>query len=69
MLHICILSSRLRVAAYVDEAGKLKRLPVNSRAADIARVCGFENVLFYGDVYIGRYTLGSRIIIPTLDVT
>lgn len=42
------------VSIYLDEAGALKSLPRNSRATGIANLCGFKNVPFLGDVFIGR---------------
>lgn len=39
----------------MDEAGLLKSLPLNKRAAAIADLCEFKAVKFYGDVYIGKY--------------
>ena len=42
------------VNIYLDEAGQLKNLPSNSRATAIANLCGFKNVPFVGDVFIGR---------------
>jgi hypothetical protein len=40
---------------YLDEVGMLKQLPLNARAAELARTCGFNPApTFYGDVYVGR---------------
>jgi hypothetical protein len=40
---------------YLDEVGMMKRLPVNTRAADFAARAGFNPPpTFYGDVFIGR---------------
>ena len=41
------------VYLYLDEVGMLKKLPVNQRAMGLARECGFDNVSFYGDMFIG----------------
>ena len=38
----------LAVSIYLDEAGQLKRLPPNRRAAGLANLCGFKNVPFVG---------------------
>jgi len=43
------------VNIYLDEIGMMKRLPLNARAADLAKKAGFNpppNI--YGDVFIGR---------------
>merc|ERR1712238_137668 len=43
------------VRIYLDEAGMLKKLPLNKRASDLARTCGYNPPpTFYGDVYVGR---------------
>lgn len=42
------------VYLYVDELGMLKKLPVNSRAAAMARECGLPPQKFHGDVFVGR---------------
>lgn len=42
------------VAIYLDEAGQLKALPPNRRASQLARMCGFLDVPFCGDVFVGR---------------
>ena len=42
------------VNLYLDEIGALKKLPTNSRGAALAAACGFVDVPFYGDLYIGR---------------
>jgi len=42
------------VSVYLDEAGQLKRLPPNARAAGLAEMCGYKAVPFAGDVFIGR---------------
>jgi hypothetical protein len=40
---------------YLDEAGMLKRLPLNRRASEYARRAGFEPPpTFYGNVYLSR---------------
>ena len=45
------------VSVYLDEAGQLKNLPSNKRATGIANLCGFKDVPFVGDVYIGRLSV------------
>ena len=42
------------VYIYLDEAGQLKGLPFNRRASALAQLCGFENVPFAGDVFVGK---------------
>lgn len=42
------------VNIYLDEAGQLKGLPPNRRASGLADLCGFKNVPFVGDVFVGR---------------
>lgn len=43
------------VNVYLDEVGLLKRLPLNSRAADLAARAGYDPPpTFYGDVFLGR---------------
>jgi peptide deformylase len=42
------------VSFYLDEAGALKSLPYNPRAASIASICGLKDVRLCGDMYIGR---------------
>jgi len=40
---------------YLDEIGMLKRLPLNTRAAEYARRAGYDPPpTFYGDVYLGK---------------
>lgn len=43
-----------KVSFYLDEAGQLKRLQPNERASQLARLCGFKNVSFVGDLFVGR---------------
>jgi hypothetical protein len=43
-----------KVAFYLDEVGQLKKLPPNPRASRFAELCGFQNVPFVGDMFIGR---------------
>ena len=45
------------VSIYLDEAGQLKNLPPNKRATGIAALCGFKDVPFVGDIYIGRLSV------------
>ena len=47
-------NSSLGVNIYLDEAGQLKGLPPNRRASGLAGLCGFKNVPFVGDVFVGR---------------
>ena len=41
------------VYLYLDEVGMLKGLAPNPRAMALARECGFDNVQFFGDMYVG----------------
>lgn len=41
------------VYMYLDEVGLLKQLPMNPRAMTLARECGFDNVQFFGDMFVG----------------
>eukprot|EP01035_Chromulina_nebulosa_P026119 gene26119-34152_t len=43
-----------KVSLYLDEAGQLKNLPPNKRAASLAAMCGFDNVPLVGDMFVGR---------------
>eukprot|EP00924_Labyrinthula_sp_SR-Ha-C_P006143 maker-scaffold_54-snap-gene-1.20-mRNA-1 protein AED:0.24 eAED:0.24 QI:126/0.66/0.5/1/0.66/0.5/4/0/318 len=46
-----------------DEVGAFKKLEKNIRASKLAQVCGFENISFFGDVFVGRYVLkGDRML-------
>ena len=44
-----------KVSFYLDEAGSLKGLPFNKRASGIGDLCGYENVQFLGDMFIGNH--------------
>jgi hypothetical protein len=57
----------LGVTVYLDEIGQLKRLPLNTRAASIASICGFKGVSFAGDVFLGRISSNSRYEILNID--
>lgn len=47
---------------YLDEVGMLKRLPLNSRASNIAAKAGFNPAPdFYGDIFIGRVSTKPRV--------
>ena len=51
----CETSLGRGVNIYLDEAGMLKRLPLNSRATQLAERAGFSPPpQFYGDVFLGR---------------
>lgn len=43
-----------QVNFYLDEVGVLKKLPSNKRAASLATQCGFGEVPFFGDIFVGR---------------
>jgi len=48
-------NKHLSVNIYLDEAGMLKKLPLNVRATELARSCGYSPPpTFYGDVAVGR---------------
>ena len=47
-------NNHCKVAFYLDEVGQLKKLPPNKRATEFARLCGFQDVPFVGDMFIGR---------------
>lgn len=47
-------NSFCKVAFYLDEVGQLKKLPPNRRASQFAALCGFQNVPFVGDMFVGR---------------
>lgn len=43
------------ILLYLDEAGQLKNLEANERAAALASCCGFKGISLAGVIYIGRY--------------
>lgn len=47
-------NNNCKVAFYLDEVGQLKKLAPNKRASQFAQLCGFQNVPFVGDMFIGR---------------
>jgi hypothetical protein len=55
------------VNIYLDEAGQLKRLPPNTRASAIASLCGYKDVAFAGDVFLGRIKVSSMGIVSNID--
>jgi hypothetical protein len=55
------------VKIYLDEASQLKNLPVNQRAAALAAACGFKDVPFSGDVYVGRTRMQTNGVINNVD--
>ncbi len=52
--HPNSINKQTKVGLYLDEAGQLKRLPANKRAAALARTCGFNDVPLVGDMFVGR---------------
>jgi CS domain len=55
LVHGCPSNDFTTVNIYLDEAGMLKRLPLNPRATNYAKVAGFNPPpQFYGDVFLGR---------------
>ena len=55
------------VKIYLDEASQLKSLPVNRRAAALASACGFKDVPFSGDVFIGRTKMEKDGVLRNVD--
>lgn len=55
------------VKIYLDEASQLKNLPANQRATALAASCGFKDVPFSGDVFIGRTRMQSNGVIRNVD--
>jgi len=53
-------NSNTKVSFYLDEAGQLKRLEPNERASQLARLCGFKNVSFVGDLFVGRTRVTAK---------
>lgn len=53
----CDANGLVGVNIYLDEAGQLKGLRPNARASALARQCGYLNVPFVGDVYVGRIAI------------
>ena len=47
------------MSLYLDEAGQLKNLPPNTRAASLAALCGFDNVPLVGDMFVGSVTMSE----------
>jgi hypothetical protein len=59
------------VNIYLDEVGQLKRLPLNPRASDYAKMAGYNPPpIFYGDVFCARVRKSGPIIVeyPSLTV-
>ena len=55
LVHPIPSNKFIGVNIYLDEVGALKRLPLNSRASDLALRAGFNPPpQFYGDVFVGR---------------
>jgi len=53
------------VRLYIDEIGAIKDLPVNQRAADLARAAGYDPPpVFHGDVFVGRSAAGRNVDFP-----
>lgn len=52
--HACEDNNYTQVNLYLDEVGRLKNLPLNSRASKLAETCGLKNVQLAGDMYVGR---------------
>ena len=43
------------VSLYCDAYGSAKKCPPNKRATDIARACGYDNLVVFGDAFLSRY--------------
>lgn len=56
LVHPVPSNNFISVRIYLDEAGMLKRLPLNSRATEFAKRAGFQDPapIFYGNVFLGR---------------
>jgi hypothetical protein len=55
LVHATEANNFTGVNIYLDEAGMLKRLPLNARATDFCARAGYNPPpQFYGDVFIGR---------------
>lgn len=55
LVHATEANNFTGVNIYLDEAGMLKRLPLNSRATDFCARAGYNPPpQFYGDVFLGR---------------
>eukprot|EP00658_Telonema_sp_P-2_P024715 TRINITY_DN19939_c0_g1_i5.p1 TRINITY_DN19939_c0_g1~~TRINITY_DN19939_c0_g1_i5.p1 ORF type:complete len:318 (+),score=74.03 TRINITY_DN19939_c0_g1_i5:175-1128(+) len=56
------------VNLYLDEVGTLKMLPINSRASQLARRCGFEPPpALHGDVFLAR--VAHQPLVANADMT
>ena len=53
-LHVESQNGNTTINLYLDEVGALKKLPLNKRGGALAASCGYVDVPFYGDLYIGR---------------
>jgi len=71
LVHASPSNQLTAVNIYLDEAGMLKRLPINTRAAQYAERAGFSPPpTFYGDVFLGRLKarpLVNKSLIKGLD--
>ena len=47
-------NNNCKVSFYLDEVGQLKKLSPNQRASRFAELCGFKDVPFVGDMFLGR---------------
>jgi hypothetical protein len=55
LVHPAESNKYTSVNIYLDEVGMLKRLPMNTRASELASKAGFNPPpKFYGDVFLGR---------------
>lgn len=55
------------VYIYLDEVGMLKHLPLNTRASQLAKQCGYHPAPnFYGDVFVGR--VSSKPMLHNVDL-
>jgi hypothetical protein len=62
LVHPVASNQYTAVNFYLDEAGMLKRLPMNKRAADFAMRAGFNPPpQFFGEIYVGRIQYPARV--------
>jgi len=62
LVHPMPTNKHTQIQFYLDEVGMLKKLPLNPRAATLARLCGFDPPpKFYGNVFVGRISHVPRV--------
>jgi hypothetical protein len=62
LVHPTSSNNNITVTFYLDEIGQLKRLPLNLRATELAKVAGYNNPppIFHGDIFLARSCTSSR---------